>query len=219
MADAMNVSFEDFVFSAGTRQLTRGDVELHLSPKAFDLLRMLLEARPTAMSKAELTDRLWPETFVGDANLSVLVAEIRAILGDRPRNPRFIRTVQRYGYAFSGAATDRRPSSSARMSGEASCWLVSGVARTPLAQGPNIIGRDPNASVWLDLPGVSRQHARVVVSGAQVTVVDLESKNGTYVRGERIRAAVTAADGDEIRVGPATFTLRILSASAATQTE
>jgi hypothetical protein len=201
MADAMTVSFEDFVFSAGTRQLTRGDVELHLSPKAFDLLRMLLEARPTAMSKAELTDRLWPETFVGDANLSVLVAEMRS------------------GYAFSGAATDRRPSSSARMSGEASCWLVSGVARTPLAQGPNIIGRDPNASVWLDLPGVSRQHARVVVSGAQVTVVDLESKNGTYVRGERIRAAVTAADGDEIRVGPATFTLRILSASAATQTE
>lgn len=215
----MNVLFEDFVFSAGTRQLLRGDVELHLSPKAFDLLGMLLEARPKAMSKTELTDQLWPETFVGDANLSVLVAEIRAALGDRPRNARFIRTVQRYGYAFCGATIDGRPSSSARVPGEAACWLVSGHTRTPLPEGTTVIGRDPNASVWLDLPGVSRQHARVVVAGEHVTVTDLDSKNGTYVRGERIRSAVTVADGDEIRVGPASFTVRILSAAAATQTE
>jgi DNA-binding winged helix-turn-helix (wHTH) protein len=215
----MDVSFEDFVFSAGTRQLLRGNVELHLSPKAFDLLRMLVEARPKAISKAELTDRLWPATFVGEANLSVLVAEIRAVLGDRPRSPRFIRTVQRYGYAFCGAAADVRPPSPARASGETACWLVSGAERTPLAQGPNVVGRDPNASVWLDLPGVSRHHAQLIVAGTHVTVVDLDSKNGTYVRGERIRSAVTAADGDEIRVGPAAFRLRILSAATPTQTE
>lgn len=215
----MNLSFEDFIFSGDTRQLLRGDVELHLSPKAFDLLRMLLDARPKAMSKAELTDRLWPATFVTDANLSVLVAEIRAALGDRPRNARFIRTVQRYGYAFCGAANDVRPRSLASATGDATCWLVSGTARTPLATGASVIGRDPNASVWLDLPGVSRQHARVVVAGEQVTVADLDSKNGTYVRGERIRSAVAVADGDEIRVGPAVFTLRILSAAAPTQTQ
>jgi DNA-binding winged helix-turn-helix (wHTH) protein len=215
----MNVSFEDFIFSAETRQLLRGEVELHLSPKAFDLLRMLLEARPKAMSKAELTDRLWPATFVGDANLSVLVAEIRAALGDRPRNARFVRTVQRYGYAFCGVAIDVRPSSSAHVPGEATCWLVTGAARTRLAQGTHVIGRDPNASVWLDLPGVSRHHARVVVAGQLVTVVDLESKNGTFVRGERIWSAVAVADGDEIRVGPAAFTLRILSAAMPTQTQ
>ena len=214
----MNVSFDEFIFSAETRQLLRGDVELHLSPKAFDLLRMLLEARPKVMSKAELTDRLWPATFVGDANLSVLVAEVRAALGDHPRNARFIRTVQRYGYAFCGTTIDGR-SSSARVSGDATCWLVAGATRTPLAQGTSVIGRDPNASVWLDLPGVSRQHTRVVVAGEQVTVLDLESKNGTYVRGERIRSAVAVADGDEIRVGPAAFTLRILSAAAETQTQ
>jgi DNA-binding winged helix-turn-helix (wHTH) protein len=215
----MDVLFEDFVFSGGTRQLLRGNVELHLSPKAFDLLRMLVEARPKAISKAELTDRLWPATFVGEANLSVLVAEIRAVLGDRPLSPRFIRTVQRYGYAFCGAAAVVRPPSPARASGETACWLVSGAARTPLVHGPNVVGRDPNASVWLDLPGVSRHHAQLVVEGAHVTVVDLDSKNGTYLRGERIRAAVTAADGDEIRVGPAVFTLRILSAAAPTKTE
>lgn len=214
----MNVSFEDFVFSAETRQLLRGDVELHLSPKAFDLLRMLLEARPRALSKAALMDRLWPKTFVSDANLPVLIAEIRAALGDRPPTPRFIRTVQRYGYAFCGAANDVRPRSAPGAAGDATCWLVSGAARTPLAKGASVIGRDPKASVWLDLPGVSREHARVVV-GEHVTVVDLDSKNGTYVRGERIRSAVTVADGDEIRVGPAVFTLRILSAAASTRTE
>jgi hypothetical protein len=171
------------------------------------------------LSKAELTDRLWPATFVTDANLSVLVAEIRAALADRPRNARFIRTVQRYGYAFCGTTVDVRPSSSSRVAGDATCWLVAGTERTPLAQGTTVIGRDPNASVWLDLPGVSRQHARLVVAGERVTVVDLESKNGTYVRGERIQSAVVVADGDEIRIGPAAFTLRVVSAAAPTQTQ
>jgi pSer/pThr/pTyr-binding forkhead associated (FHA) protein len=59
----------------------------------------------------------------------------------------------------------------------------------------------------------------VIVAGEQVTVVDLESKNGTYVRGERIQSAVAVADGDEIRIGPAAFTLRVVSAAAPTQTQ
>jgi DNA-binding winged helix-turn-helix (wHTH) protein len=215
----MNLSFEDFIFSGDTRQLLRGDVELHLSPKAFDLLRLLLEARPKALSKGALTEQLWPATFVTEANLSVLVAEIRAALGDHPRNARFIRTVQRYGYAFCGTTTDVRPRSPTVAAGGATCWLVSGSARTALTKGANVIGRDPNASVWLDLPGVSRQHARVVVAGGHVTIVDLDSKNGTYVRGERIQSEVAVADGDEIRIGPAAFTLRVLSVAAPTQTQ
>jgi DNA-binding winged helix-turn-helix (wHTH) protein len=126
----MNLSFEDFTFSGDTRQLLRGDVELHLSPKAFDLLRLLLDARPKALSKGELMEHLWPATFVTDANLSVLVAEIRAALGDHPRSGRFIRTVQRYGYAFCGTTTDVRPRSPTVAAGGATCWLVSGSART-----------------------------------------------------------------------------------------
>jgi len=213
----MKLSFEGFVFSGETRQLLRGDVEVHVSPKAFDLLRMLIEARPKALSKNELTERLWPSTFVGDANLSVLVAEIRAALGDSARTPRFIRTVQRYGYAFCGRM-QAKTASSASLRRSLTCWLVSGAERTPLATGVTIIGRDPVASVWLDLPGVSRQHARIVVTAGRVTVADLESKNGTYVRGRRIDSIVNVGDGDEIRVGPVAFTLRILSAIEATQT-
>jgi DNA-binding winged helix-turn-helix (wHTH) protein len=208
----MNVSFGDFTFRDDTRQLIRADAVVHLSPKAFDLLRMLLEARPKAMSKTELSSQLWPATFVTDANLSVLIAEIRAALGDRPQNPRFVRTVHRYGYAFCGTAADvPAPGSralSTTVADGAACWLISDDGRTPLANGIHVIGRDPQAEVWIDRPGVSRRHARIEIRDDQATVADLESKNGTFVRGERVTSATTVRDGDHIRVGPVTFTFR-----------
>lgn len=214
----MNVAFGDFTFRGDTRQLLRADAELHLSPKAFDLLSLLLEARPTAVSKADITEKLWPDVFVTDANLSVLVSEIRAALADDPRTPRFIRTVQRYGYAFCGRVTEPGPPIASSADAR-SCWLVSGGTRTPVANGASTIGRDPHAEVWLDLPGVSRQHARIVVAGDEATIADLKSKNGTYVRGERIDAAVRVRDGDEIRFGPVAFTFRIWSPATRTATE
>lgn len=208
----MNVSFGDFTFRDDTRQLFRADVVVHLSPKAFDLLRMLLDARPKAMSKTELSSQLWPSTFVTDANLSVLIAEIRAALGDSPQDPRFVRTVHRYGYAFCGTAADVPPpgsrASSTTVRDGAACWLISGDARTPLANGVHVIGRDPQAEVWIDRPGVSRRHARIEVRDDHATVADLESKNGTFVRGERVTSATPVHDGDQIRVGPVTFTFR-----------
>lgn len=214
----MSVSFGDFTFSADTRQLFRATLELHLSPKAFDLLRMLLEVRPKAVSKAELMERLWPATFVTDASLSVLVAEIRAALDDAPRNPKFVRTVQRYGYAFCGATVDRPASPPAGPSSEPSCWLVAGSTRTVLGPGASVIGRDPRAEVWLDRPGVSRHHARIVIADDHVTIADLESKNGTFVRGERIASAARLQDGDELRLGPVAFTFRIWSPTDTTET-
>ena len=69
---------------------------------------MLAGARPKALSKKALQERLWPSTFVAEANLSNLVAEIRQALGDNARAPRFIRTVHRFGYAFCGEATTVR---------------------------------------------------------------------------------------------------------------
>ena len=86
------------------RQLTRAGREIHLEPKAFELLSALVLERPKALSKADLQERLWPGTFVAEANLSNLVAEIRAALGDPARAPLFVRTVHRFGYAFCGDA-------------------------------------------------------------------------------------------------------------------
>ena len=75
-----------------------------MSPKAYELLKLLLEQRPKALSKAELHERLWPGTFVSEVNLAALVNEVRAALGERGRHGRFIRTVHGFGYAFAHEA-------------------------------------------------------------------------------------------------------------------
>jgi predicted ATPase/DNA-binding winged helix-turn-helix (wHTH) protein len=93
-------TFGDFVLDLDGRQLVRAGTPVSLSPKAFQLLGILIECHPRALSKTYLQDRLWPGTFVVEKNLTNLVSEIRDVLGDDPANPRFIRTVHRFGYAF-----------------------------------------------------------------------------------------------------------------------
>ena len=102
----MRLLFGDCTFDSGARTLTRGGEGVHLSGKAFQLLELLLAARPNPIEKSELFAKLWPDTFVSEANLASLVKEIRAAIGDDARAPRFVRTVHRFGYAFSGAVTE-----------------------------------------------------------------------------------------------------------------
>jgi DNA-binding winged helix-turn-helix (wHTH) protein len=215
----MEVRFGEFRFDSASRQLLRNDVEVHLTPKAFELLGVLLEAKDRALSKGELTKRLWPDTFVSDANLSVLMAEIRSVLADSPRTPRFIRTVPRFGYAFCGTVTDISRLRPSDPTDTAICWLVAGERRFPLADGENLIGRDPSLPIWFDVTGVSRQHARIAVDRDSATIEDLSSKNGTYVQGERITAAVTLKNGDTIRLGSLQVTFLTRPVTVTTRTE
>src|SRR6266545_3345467 len=97
----MRVAFGRFAFDSGMRELLADGQSAHLSPKAFDVLKMLLERRPNVVAKQEISKAIWPNTFVGDAALNVVVAEIRRVLNDDPRTPKYIRTVHRVGYAFS----------------------------------------------------------------------------------------------------------------------
>jgi non-specific serine/threonine protein kinase len=99
----MRRTFGDFVLDLSARELVRAGVPVPLSPKALQLLAILLESEPRALSKTELQDRLWPGTFVVEKNLTNLVSEIREALGDDRAHPRFIRTVHRFGYAFMNA--------------------------------------------------------------------------------------------------------------------
>jgi DNA-binding winged helix-turn-helix (wHTH) protein len=99
-------TFGRFTVDSDTRQLRRDGRAVHLSPKAFELLLALLAARPRVLSKADLQDRLWPHTFVAEANLSNLVAEVRKAIGDTSRAPRFLRTAHGFGYAFFGGGDD-----------------------------------------------------------------------------------------------------------------
>ena len=215
----MTFRFGDFTIDEGTRQLLQREREVHLSRKAFDLLAALLRARPRALSKVELHALLWPDTFVSDANLAMLVAEIREAIDDDARAPRFVRTVQRYGYAFHGNATELAAPAPSETSSHFKYWLLAALRQIPLTDGENVVGRDPHMQVWLDSTSVSRRHARITIDGDRVTLEDLNSKNGTRVRGSQIAAPFALADGDEIRFGSIAVTFRVWAAGEATKTE
>jgi DNA-binding winged helix-turn-helix (wHTH) protein len=187
----MRVPFDRFVFDSRLRRLSRDGEPVDLSPKAYALLEILLQARPTAVSKEALYDSLWPKTFVEPGNLHNLVSEIRNALGGDARS--FIRTVHGFGYAFAakGSAAAAPASFAVRLGGKV----------LPLHAGENIIGRDPEAVIVIDSPDVSRHHARLLVSDDSVTLEDLESKNGTFVAGDRLTMPKIVRDGDEITIG------------------
>jgi DNA-binding winged helix-turn-helix (wHTH) protein len=102
----MRLLFGDCTFDSDSRTLVRNGESVRVTAKAFQLLELLLEARPKPVAKADLFANLWPDTFVSEANLASLVKEIRAAIGDDARSPRYVRTVHRFGYAFSGTVTE-----------------------------------------------------------------------------------------------------------------
>jgi DNA-binding winged helix-turn-helix (wHTH) protein len=210
--------FGEFVLDLERRQLLAGAKEIPLSPQALELLRLLLENRPRALSKRELHEHLWPSTFVLDANLAVLISDIRAALGDLARRPKFIRTVHRFGYAFTGEAVVLPPLRAARAQPDLSCWMVWENREFPLQDGENIIGRHPQAAVCFNLPGVSRRHARISIAGDPV-LEDLGSKNGTYVNGRRVTRPTCLNDGDEIGVGSVMLIFRSRPVASSTETQ
>jgi DNA-binding winged helix-turn-helix (wHTH) protein len=218
--DGVTFRFDAFVLDEGGRQLLGGGRDVHLSPKAFDLLVRLIRARPRALSKAELHDYLWPDTFVTDASLGMLVTEIRGALGDNAKRSRFVRTVHRFGYAFQGPVTEiAEPASGSAARVGTVCWLVSPARQIMLAPGENLVGRDPRAAVWLDSPGISRHHARITVDAGHVVLEDLGSKNGTHARGHPVTEPTSLADGDEIRFGSMSLTFRVWTSSGSTASE
>jgi len=206
----LKICFGPFILDLDTRQLTQENREIHLAPKAFELLTMLVLDRPKVLSKAVLQDRLWPGTFVAEANLSNLVAEIREALDDRAHAPRFIRTSHGFGYAFCGdAATLPAVNDSGR--DRPSCWIEWDQRRFPLAVGAHVIGRDPDVEVRLDSSTVSRRHARIVVTAEGAALEDFGSKNGTFCGDARVAAPVPLADGDVIRIGSLVVTFHVRS--------
>ena len=208
----MRISFEDCLFDSGTREVSKGGRVLGVSPKAFELLEVLIGKRPNAVSKKDIHERLWPGTFVSDSSLANLVTELRASLGDAARRPRIIRTVHRYGYAFCAPASDGSRSAS-RPSPYRLIWGKREIALTP---GENLIGRDEDAVVWIDETQVSRRHARILIGETSAVLEDLGSRNGTLVGGERIQSAVPLADGDLITVGSASMVFRIFQKTGST---
>jgi DNA-binding winged helix-turn-helix (wHTH) protein len=211
----MRVSFGDFALHRAARQLFRGKEELHLEPRAFELLCLLLDRRPQAVSKQEIRDRLWPDTFVSESNLTGLVAQIRHTLADDRTGARFVRTVHGFGYAFSGEAEEDEKAGKAPLRARV-IWEGRAMA---LASGENVLGRDEAAAVQIDLPGVSRRHARIVIEEDLATLEDLGSKNGTFLRERRLETRAVLADGDTFRLGRHLLVYRSTPRTVPTRTE
>jgi DNA-binding winged helix-turn-helix (wHTH) protein len=213
----MRVAFGDCVFDSETREVFRGERPVALSPKAFALLELLIASAPKAVSKKEIHERLWPATFVTEANLANLVTEVRAALGDSARQSRILATVQRFGYAFRANVKEAAAPSKPR-GGGFSYRLLWGIREIALSCGENVLGREQSAAIWIDDSSVSRRHARVVVGDSEAFVEDLGSKNGTLLNGRRLQKKEVLSDGDAIVVGPARLTLRVLRHAESTKT-
>ena len=205
--------FGTFELDSQRRQLRRGEEHLHLTPKAFDLLSVLVDAAPRVVPKSELHQRLWPSGVVTDATLVGLVKEIRRVLEDTDAQAPLIRTAHRIGYAFDAPVT-RAPQAS-----QLSHWLIVGERRIALVEGENIIGRDPDVNVWLEFATVSRRHARLLVTSAGTLLEDLASKNGTTINGTRITAPHPLRSGQQFACGQLYITYRESGAGVPTATE
>ena len=201
--------FGRFALDYGTRQLLlrrRRDPPLAESVRAAD--------HPARQPAARSLESRAAGTTCGRRRSSrrptsrVSLPRFGAPSRDSATRPVFLRTVYRFGYRFVGEVVESdaaprtapsRPEAVPRVREptDACCW-----------KAPTSSAARPDATIQCDAPGVSRHHARIVVSQGEATLEDLGSKNGTYLRSERITSA-RLSDGDEIRLGTVKLTFRI----------
>jgi len=189
---------------------------VRLSPKAFELLSVLIEQHPKAVSRGVLQDRLWPDTFVVEKNLTNLIVEIRDALDDGV-GPSVVRTIHRFGYAL-----QERPR---RLDGGApppvdplACRVTWHGGWRTLHPGEHVVGRDPNAAICLDDPSVSRRHAVIRIDAEGAMLRDLGSKNGTTLGNGLLHGPARLVDGDCVRIGSVLLVIRFANAAESTRT-
>lgn len=210
----MVLRFGPFALDVPRRLLTRDGHAVHLTPKAFDVLTLLVTQRPRAVPKDEVLSTVWRGVFVTESTLATTIRDLRHALDDDASEPRYIRTVYAFGHAFVAEAESAGDAAGP----EPSPWrLVSDGGDVPLHLGANVVGRVEPGVLTIDAPTISRRHARLTVTAVSVTCEDLGSKNGTWIGTARVTAPTAAQDGDEIRFGSVVTVLR-RRGTASTQT-
>jgi DNA-binding winged helix-turn-helix (wHTH) protein len=212
----MRLAFGDCLFDLEKRELLRGGRPVHLTPKAFQLLQVLLECRPTVLAKSDLLSRLWPGTFVAEGSLANLVYELRTSLGDDARPARYVRTVHGCGYSFVGRVNDA-VALDLPVELPPAYRLITPEREIALVPGENMIGRARDCRVRLLSTTISRYHARLHVGDDAVTLEDLRSKNGTFVDGGQVKERVSLLDGSEVRVGNVKLLFRVSGPETSTE--
>jgi DNA-binding winged helix-turn-helix (wHTH) protein len=199
------------------RRIVRDGRECHLSRKPFELLLALVESRPNVIPKQQLLDRVWPDAFVSEANLAVLIGEVRAAIGDSARRPHLIKTHHGVGYSFVGAA-EEMPRVPVSAVGGAGVVLHAGERRILLTDGHFTVGRVDTCDIVFRHRSVSRLHARIRVLGNVLIVEDANSKNGTSIDGVAVTAPTAVHDGQTITFGSVCAVVVIGGPSSTTET-
>jgi DNA-binding winged helix-turn-helix (wHTH) protein len=114
-------SFKEFTLDVPDRRLTHGGCPVHLAPKTYDVLVVLIRQAGHLVTKHELLESVWPGVFVAEGILTVHVAALRKALCDTRRSPAYIETVSRSGYRF--VATVRHVALSDVATMERSAWF------------------------------------------------------------------------------------------------
>ena len=210
----MRYLFASLIVDAGAREVTDASRPVHLTRKAFDLLLLLLEHRPNAVSKEQINARLWPDTFVSEASLQTLIHEIRQAIDRQGSHESWIRTVHGVGYRFAGEAVAEESSHVLRT--RTAAWLIGESIRVPLDAGDNVIGRDIEGVLEINAATVSRRHARITVGDA-CTIEDLGSKNGTWLNGERVTDARPLEDESVVALGSLRLVFRLARHAQSTE--
>jgi DNA-binding winged helix-turn-helix (wHTH) protein len=230
--------FGQYRLDAAGTALFNGTTLVPLTPKALKVLLTLVERAGAVVDKETLLQEVWADTFVEEGIVAHNISTLRHVLRNG-RDSVTIQTLPKRGYRLVGdvrlescddaevlaspvTAIANAAALDAPAAGPAATdlqrWLIAGDRQIPLRDGAQTVGRDRSADIRLDSLSVSRCHARLTVAGAEITVEDLGSKNGTWLRRARLTGPTRLEDGDDVRFGTVTVILRNLLAPGATDT-
>src|SRR5262245_23853328 len=186
------ICFDPFCLDLVNECLLKGSEEIRLRPKAFAVLDYLLERPGRLVTKKEVLDAVWPETFVGEGVLKVAIRQIREALHDDPACPRFIETAHRRGYRFIGQISGRAESPAA---GEEVQILttVEPAPPRPAKSPPQVVGRDNALSLIQDRLG------RMLAGERQIVFVTGEAGIGKTALVDTFARGIAAAGN--VRIG------------------
>jgi DNA-binding winged helix-turn-helix (wHTH) protein len=220
----MAYRFGPFLYDPVSHGLMRQGAEIPLTHKSRELLLLFLNHPGRLLTLEEITDRVWPDIAITDDAVRFQVGELRRAFGEGGEG--FIRTMRREGYRWEAPVRGEAhrpvqppPSEADGKWQEPRYRLVLEEREVQILEGENVIGREPDAALWIDHASVSRRHARIVVAEGEVKLEDLESKNGTLLNDKRIDQKCLLRDGDQIQVGPLKMVFRSMSPLGSTQTE
>ena len=193
MQVARDISFGPFRFDLADECLWRGTHAISLRPKAFSVLKLLVEHPGRLVTTQRVLDTVWPGTFVGDAVLKDNIRQLRDALDDDAKSPRYIETAHRRGYRFIAKLSESLPSNSPSAEPQSPVHFAPKlVAPASSATSFRVVGRESDLAKmhgWLNRASAGERQT-VFVTGepgiGKTSVVEAFLEEATRVPGIRV---------------------------------